>query len=184
MSNCRSCVHKSKLNFRVVTDVNDKSIEINSKIENTEQFPEGFITEGTSVGDLLLRVTMLERRNRIVIFTFALLLVAALTTAAIAYLSQTIIVQQKLMESKELTLIDNDGNARLFIRMVSRVPVLQIMDSNGKPRMSMGLRFDDTPFIDLSDRNGNTRSTLEITSDDSPALFMFNEKGDTTFTIN
>ncbi len=150
----------------------------------TDQFPKGFVVEDTSIEDLLARVAKLERRNRAVMFTFGLLLAAALVTVTGAWLNQTIIVQQKLMESKELTLIDNKGNARLFIRMFSRVPVLQILDANGKPRMSMGLRFDDTPFIDLSDRRGNTRATLEITADDSPALSMFNEQGDTTFTIN
>ncbi len=147
-------------------------------------FPDGFVVESTSVEDLLARVAKLERRNRLVVSFFALFTAVALVAASVAVLNQNIIVQQKLMESKELTLIDNDGNARLFIRMFSRVPVLQILDSNGKPRMSMGLRFDDTPFIDLSDRNGNTRATLEITTDDSPALTMFNENGDTTFTIN
>ena len=95
-----------------------------------------------------------------------------------------VIVHQKLMESRELTLLDNDGNARLFLRMYSKVPVLQIMDSNGKPRMSLGLRFDDTPFLDLSDSTGRTRATLEMTEDDSPAIRLFDETGSPTFNIN
>ncbi len=164
--------------------VNDESTVIDEKKEVAEQFPDGFIVEDTSVGDLLLRVAKLERRNRFVIIAFGIFLLGAIGTAMGSYFNQTVIVQQKLMASKELKLLDNNGRARMFIRMFSRVPVLQILDANGKPRMSMGLRFDDTPFIDLSDRNGNTRTTLEITSDDSPALFMFNENGDTTFTIN
>ena len=164
--------------------MNDKATDTPGTDPDADKFPKGFVVEDVSVEDLLARVAKLERRNRFVMFTFALFLVAALVVASGAYLNQTIIVQPKLMESKELTLIDNEGNARLFIRMFSRVPILQILDSNGKPRMSMGLRFNDTPFIDLSDRRGNTRATLEITADDSPALSMFDEQGDTTFTIN
>ncbi len=164
--------------------MNDKATDTHANGQDTDHFPKGFVVEDTSVEDLLIRVAKLERRNRIVILIFTLFIVAALVTLMGTWLNQTIIVQQKLMESKELTLIDNKGNTRMFIRMFSRVPVLQILDSNGKPRMSMGLRFDDTPFIDLSDRKGNTRATLEITADDSPALTMFNEQGDTTFTIN
>ena len=60
----------------------------------------------------------------------------------------------------------------------------QIIDNNGKPRMSLGLRFDDTPFIDLSDARGRTRATLEMTEDDEPALHLFDENGTTKFKIN
>lgn len=164
--------------------MNDNTSEHHSDDREADQFPEDFVVEDHSVENLLTRVAKLERRNRIVMYIFSLFVVVVLISATFSVLNQNIIVQQKLMESKELTLIDSQGNARLFIRMFSRVPVLQILDANGKPRMSMGLRFDDTPFIDLSDRKGNTRATLEITSDDSPALTMFNKNGDTTFTIN
>ncbi len=164
--------------------MNDKSTEQSDNAVDKDQFPSGFIVEDSSVEELLARVVKLERRNKFVIYAFALILTVVLVGVGGEILNQTVIVQQKLMESKELTLVDNQGNARLFIRMFSRVPVLQVLDSNGKPRISMGLRFDDTPFIDMSDRQGNTRTTLEITADDSPALSMFNEKGDTTFTIN
>jgi hypothetical protein len=58
------------------------------------------------------------------------------------------------------------------------------MDSNGKPRMSLGLRFDDTPFLDLSDSTGRTRATFEMTEQDAPALRMFEQNGNPTFTIN
>jgi hypothetical protein len=73
------------------------------------------------------------------------------------------VVTPTLLESRELKILDSDGNPRLFVRMYSRVPVLQVMDTAGKPRMSLGLRFDDTPFIDLSDATGRTRATLEMT---------------------
>ncbi len=130
------------------------------------------------------RLGKLEKANRLL--TYGVLLLAGVC----AYLTlgrlvtEDVIVQQKLMESKELKLIDSEGNPRLFLRMFSRVPVLQVLDANAKPRMSLGLRFDDTPFIDLSDRTGRTRATFEMTEDDAPALRLFDENGRTTFNIN
>jgi len=50
--------------------------------------------------------------------------------------------------------------------------------------MSLGLRFDDTPFIDLSDGKGRTRATFEMTEDDAPAMRLMDEAGKTTFRIN
>lgn len=140
--------------------------------------------EGTgSLGDLTDRLGRLERNNRLL--RYALIVLALLT----GYVSmdklfpEGVIVQKTMLESKELKLLDSDGNPRLFLRMYSRVPVLQLVDSNGKPRLSLGLRFDDTPFIDLSDRRGSTRATLEMTADDSPALRLFDENGEVTFKI-
>ena len=117
-------------------------------------------------------------------FALAILALAAVGFLFDGLLVEHVIVRQKLMESKELTLLDNDGNARLFLRMYSKVPVIQIMDNNGRPRMSLGLRFDDSPFVDLSDRSGRTRATFEITEDDAPALRMFDQNGNRTFNIN
>ena len=61
---------------------------------------------------------------------------------------------------------------------------MQLLDTSGKPRLSLGMRFDDTPFIDLSDRTGRTRATLELTEKDEPALRLFDENGEPTFNIN
>jgi hypothetical protein len=101
-----------------------------------------------------------------------------------ALVVEDVIVRNRLMESRELTLLDNEGNPRMFLRMYSKVPVLQLMDSTGRPRMSLGLRFDDTPFLDLSDAKGRTRASLEMTADDTPALRLFDEHGAPTFNIN
>ena len=99
-------------------------------------------------------------------------------------LFRSVIVQQTLMESEEVKLVDNAGNTRLFLRMYSRVPVLQLLDTNAKPRMSLGLRFDDTPFIDLSDKTGRTRATFEMTDKDEPTLKLFDKDGEVSFAIN
>jgi len=146
--------------------------------------PPGFVVEQASVDELVGRLRSLERRIRLQFFGLLLVILAGGWALLDGLLVDNVIVRQKLMESRELTLVDNEGNARLFLRMYSRVPVLQIMDSNGRPRMSMGLRFDDTPFLDLSDRGGRTRATLEMTEDDAPALRLFDENGTPIFNIN
>ena len=144
----------------------------------------GFVGEEGSVEQLIQRVIRLERRVRVQ--NIGLVLLALLGVGALLHSLVTgdVIVRQKLMESRELTLLDNEGNARMFLRMYSKVPVLQIMDSNGRPRMSLGLRFDDTPFLDLSDSRGRTRATFEMTEEDAPALRLFDENGTPTFNIN
>ena len=130
------------------------------------------------------RLGKLERSNRLLRLG---IVVIALFTGYVSMdklFPDGVIVQKTMMESKELKLVDGDGNARLFLRMYSRVPVLQIVDTNGKPRLSLGLRFDDTPFIDLSDRRGNTRATLEMTEEDAAALRLYDDKGQVSFKIN
>ncbi|NKC12993.1 MAG: hypothetical protein GKR94_12555 [Gammaproteobacteria bacterium] len=136
------------------------------------------------VGAMETRIGQLEhqaKRLRYSMFA-AILLIAFLIINQFSPANVT--VQQTLMESKEFKLIDNSGNTRLFLRMYSKVPVFQLLDSNGKPRMSLGLRFDDTPFIDLSDKIGRTRATFEMTQEDAPTLKLFNEDGDVSFAIN
>ena len=130
------------------------------------------------------RLARVERQNRWM--RLGLLLVLAMAGYALydELAIERTIVRQTLLESRELKLLDSNGNARMFVRMYSRVPVLQVLDAKGKPRMSLGLRFDDTPFIDLSDGKGRTRATFEMTESDAPALKLMDESGETTFRIN
>ncbi len=140
--------------------------------------------DATAPRDVLsTRLDRLERSNRLLRILVIVLLVGVAYIVGSEYVTQNPIVRQTLMESSELKLLDNDGNARLFLRMYSKVPVLQILDRNGKPRLSLGLRFDDTPFIDLSDATGRTRATFEMTEDDQPTLRLLDEQGETSFKI-
>ena len=139
---------------------------------------------GLPVESIRRRLERVERQNRWMRLGFlVLLLLGGYAVSDKLNLDQAI-VRQTLLESQELKLLDHDGNARLFVRMYSRVPVLQVMDGSGKPRMSLGLRFDDTPFIDLSDGQGRTRATFEMTEEDAPAMRLMDENGQTTFRIN
>lgn len=89
-----------------------------------------------------------------------------------------------LIKSEELKLVDSSGRARVFLRMYSNVPVMQVLDAEGNPRLSFGLRFDDTPFIDLSDSSGMTRATFQVGGGGEPAFRMFDGRGESTFSIN
>lgn len=133
---------------------------------------------------LVERLDALERSNRRMRLGLWMSMLAVLLLGGHALFPAATIVKQTLMESEEVKLVDNSGATRLFLRMYSRVPVLQLLDSNGKPRMSLGLRFDDTPFIDLSDKTGRTRATFEMTEDDEPTLKLFNQDGEVSFAIN
>ncbi len=149
----------------------------------TNQSSRDTVEQERNVATIEQRVVKLEKQNRRLKFGMAGLAVLFGYLALGDVLPESVIVQQTLMESKELKLLDNDGQPRLFLRMFSRVPVLQLLDQTGKPRMSLGLRFDDSPFIDLSDKSGRTRATLEMTSDDKPSLQLFDENGVSSFKI-
>jgi hypothetical protein len=139
---------------------------------------------GLPVESIRRRLERVERQNRWMRLGFLMLLLLGGFAVSDKLNLDQAIVRQTLFESQELKLMDNNGNARLFVRMYSRVPVLQVLDSTGKPRMSLGLRFDDTPFIDLSDGQGRTRATFEMTEEDTPAMRLMDEAGRTTFRIN
>ena len=149
-----------------------------------QQSPPVERTMGLPVESMRRRLERVERQNRWMRLGFLLLLLLGGYAVSDKLNLDQAIVRQTLLESQELKLIDNDGNARLFLRMYSKVPVLQVLDAAGKPRMSLGLRFDDTPFIDLSDGKGRTRATFEMTEEDAPAMRLMDETGKTTFRIN
>lgn len=141
-------------------------------------------TVGLPVESIRRRLERVERQNRWMRVGFLTLVLLGGYAVSDKFDLDQVMVRQTLLESQELKLLDNDGNARLFVRMYSKVPVLQVLDATGKPRMSLGLRFDDTPFIDLSDGQGRTRATFEMTEEDAPAMRLMDEAGRTTFRIN
>jgi hypothetical protein len=125
----------------------------------------------------------LERQNRWMKLSIVVVLLLSGFVASKILNPSNSIVRQTLMESKELKLLDNDGQPRLFLRMYSKVPVIQLLDANGKPRMSLGLRFDDTPFFDLSDKTGLTRTSIELGPKGEPLIELFDDNGESTTRI-
>lgn len=49
------------------------------------------------------------------------------------------------------------------------------------PRLSLGLRYDDSPFIGLFDVTGRTRASLQMDSEGNPALKLFNNQCEVSF---
>lgn len=149
----------------------------------SNETPRSNTPPGADEHDITRRLRRLELQNRWLKLSVSVTLILAVFYVGKALLPPNTIVQQTLMESKELKLLDNDGNPRLFLRMYSRVPVLQLLDKGGKPRMSLGLRFDDTPFLDFSDQTGETRVSVELNGKGEPLIELFDAKGDSTTRI-
>lgn len=135
--------------------------------------------------DLAGRLSRIERKLFSYKLLFILLLLVGLGYWLVEEITDSPVTVKKIMlESQEVKLVDPDGNTRFFLRLYSKVPILQLIDNNGKPRLSLGLRFDDTPFIDLSDKQGETRAVFELTTDDEPTLRLLDKNGNTSFQIN
>ena len=130
------------------------------------------------------RLDQLEKRNRVMRWLVVGVVVLATYLAVRGFAPASMTVQRALLESKEVKLLNARGKPRFFLRIYSSVPVLQRIDTHGKPRMSRGLRLDDAPFIALSDGKGRTRASFEMTREDEPMLRLVDEGGNTTLQLN
>jgi len=131
--------------------------------------------------DLAQRMQRAERQSRwlkIVLFIMAPLLVYVFIGHE---LPEKLVRKEPLVAASHMQLYDDDGNTRLYMRVYSGVPVVQLIDAKGKPRLSLGLRYDNSPFISLSDTEGQTRATLQVGEDDKPALRLYDEQGEPSF---
>lgn len=133
---------------------------------------------------LMARLEHLERQNRRTRVVLGALLALSAYLAFSALAPGQLVVEKTRLESQELKLTDASGTTRLFLRMYSDAPVLQLMDSRGEPRLSLGVRFDDRPFISLSDGEGRTRASMGMTEADQPAIRLYDANGAPSFQIN
>ena len=134
--------------------------------------------------DLAQRLHEAERQSRWL--KYALILMAPLLIYVFIgqELPQQIVRKETLVAADRMELFDEHGNSRMHMRVYSGVPVVQLVDEHGMPRLSLGLRYDDSPFISLSDVTGQTRASLHIGADDQPALKLFDQNGETAFSAN
>ncbi len=134
--------------------------------------------------DLAQRLHKAERQSRWL--KYALMLMAPILIYVFIGqgLPEKLVQRQALVASDRMQLFDENGNTRMYMRVYSGVPVVQLIDENGMPRLSLGLRYDDSPFISLSDTSGQTRASLQMDANDRPALKLFNEKGEPSFSAN
>jgi len=131
--------------------------------------------------DLAERLQKAERESRW--FKYALLIMAPLLVYLFIgqELPERLIEHEPLVAADRMQLFDEDGNTRMYMRVYSGVPVVQLIGENGMPRLSLGLRYDDSPFISLSDVNGQTRASLQVDEGEQPALKLFDENGEPSF---
>lgn len=95
-----------------------------------------------------------------------------------------VVVDEQRLQSQQVLLVDDSGVVRMQVRMYSDRPILQLLDSNGTARLSLGMRFDDSPFIDFADRDGKTRASFHMTGSDEPAIRLYGEDGKASFALN
>jgi hypothetical protein len=134
--------------------------------------------------DLAVRLQKAERQSRWL--KYALIIMAPLLVYVFLgqEIPQQLVQKEPLVAADRMQLFDENGNTRMYMRVYSGVPVVQLIDESGIPRLSLGLRYDDSPFISLSDVRGQTRASLQVDADDQPALKLFNENGEPSFSAN
>jgi len=146
--------------------------------------PADALQEAPPWVDLAQRLHKAERQSRWLKYTLMVMAPMLLYVFIGQGLPEELVKRQGLVASDRMQLFDDDGNTRMYMRVYSGVPVVQLIDESGMPRLSLGLRYDDSPFISLSDVNGQTRASLQIDADDNPALKLFNAKGEPSFSAN
>ncbi len=97
---------------------------------------------------------------------------------------KTTVESVDLVLADRLRLFDRHGNTRMSLSVYSGAPVMQFIDEKGVPRLSLGLRYEDSPFVSLADVAGHTRATIQLDEKDRPELTVFDEEGMPTFCAN
>ncbi len=146
--------------------------------------PAGEREEQPSWVELAQRLQKAERQSRWL--KYALIIMAPLLVYVFASqeLPKHLVQKEPLLAADRLQLFDEQGSTRMYMRVYSGVPLVELIDENGMPRLSLGLRYDDSPFISLSDVRGQTRASLRVGADDTPALKLFDENGEPSFSAN
>jgi hypothetical protein len=134
--------------------------------------------------DLAQRLHRAERQSRWLKYTLLIMAPLLVYVFIGQELPERLVLREPLVAADRMQLFDEKGNTRMYMRVYSGVPVVQLIDENGKPRLSLGLRYDDSPFISLSDVTGQTRATLQVGQNDKPALKLFDAHGEPAFTAN
>jgi hypothetical protein len=132
---------------------------------------------------IMQQLRKVERQHRAIQIGLLAGLMVFATVAVDPFGVGEAIASKPLINSEELKLVDSSGTPRVFFRMYSGVPVMQVLDAKGNSRLSLGLRFDDSPFIDLSDSSGMTRVSFQVTGGGEPALTLYDDRGQSTFSV-
>ena len=134
--------------------------------------------------ELAQRLHKAERQSRWLKYTLIVMAPLLIYVFVGQEIPERLVQREPLVAADRMQLFDADGNTRMYMRVYSGVPVVQLIDKSGIPRLSLGLRYDDSPFISLSDVNGQTRATLQVGDNDQPALKLFDEDGNPSFSAH
>lgn len=146
--------------------------------------PAGEGEEQPSWLDLAQRLEKAERQSRWLKYTLIIVTPLLVYVFAGQELPKQLVQREPLVATDRFQLFDEQGNTRMYMRVYSGVPVMQLIDENGVPRLSLGLRYDDSPFISFSDVHGQTRASFQVSADDSPALTLFDKNGEPSFSAH
>ena len=133
--------------------------------------------------EMAQRLHEAERQGRWLKYTLLVMAPLLIYVFVAQKLPGELIQREPLVSSDRFQLFDEKGNTRMYMRVYSGVPLVQLIDENGKPRLSLGLRYDDSPFISLSDAKGQTRASLQVGENELSSLNIFDENGEATFSV-
>ena len=167
---------------QAVMSTDEELMSIEATTQVLYESPPDESRERPPWADMAERLHKAERQSRWLKYTLILVAPLLLYVFLGEKLPEQFVEREKLVAADRMQLFDEAGNTRMYMRVYSGVPVIQLLDEKGKPRLSLGLRYDDSPFISLSDVEGQTRATLQVDEDDKPALKLFDENGNPTFT--
>lgn len=130
------------------------------------------------------RLRNIEGRSRRLKYSLLIIIPLLLYVFVGQVFTELVVSRESLVTVDRMQLFDKQGNVRMYMRVYSGVPVVQLIDESGIPRLSLGLRYDNSPFINLSDVRGQTRASLQMSVNDRPELKLFDENGDASFIAN
>jgi hypothetical protein len=130
------------------------------------------------------RLQNIEQKSRRLKYSLLIIVPLLLYVFVGQVFTELLVSRESLVTVDRMQLFDKQGNVRMFMRVYSGAPVVQLIDESGTPRLSLGLRYDDSPFINLSDVRGQTRAALQVGANDQPEFKLFDENGNASFIAN
>ena len=123
---------------------------------------------------LVERVERMERQNRRIKFSGAVVLVLAAGTLLMGQASP----MRRVVEAEEFVLRDESGVKRGALAVLpGGVAGLAISDRSGEPRVSLTVYHGGEPVLTLSDKDGRSRASLVLLPDGSPSFYLKDQSG-------
>jgi hypothetical protein len=118
------------------------------------------------VGTLSVRIMRLERQNRQLRWFGAASFLGLLILTALgsAWGQARLAPAEKVIRAENFVAVDGEGRGVIGIGTNIREKMrgaIEFLDKSGKPRMTMGLGDDDSPFVILLGQDGRDQIALE-----------------------